>query len=62
MSELLAFVSLAREIRLLLIEVGKLLASGERERAADIVRNVELSKAAGKAGWLASKNAGKKKL
>jgi len=61
MGELLAILSLAKEVRLILIEVGRMIEAGRAEEAAEIVRVRAHGLAAGRAAYEASRNAGKKK-
>jgi hypothetical protein len=59
MGELLAFLSIAKEVRLILIEVGRLIEAGQAEEAAEVARARAHGLAAGRAAYNASKSAGK---
>jgi hypothetical protein len=59
MGELLALLSLAREVRAILVEVGRLIEAGRAEEAAELARVRAHGYAAGKAAYEASKRAGK---
>lgn len=59
MGELLAFLRLAREIREVVLEIGKLIDAGRAEEAAEAARAASHGRAAGKAAYEASRRAGK---
>lgn len=61
MAEILAILSLAKEVRAIVLEIGKLIEAGKAEEAAEVARVRAHGYAAGRAAWIASKNAGKAK-
>lgn len=61
MSEILAFLRLAPELRKLLVAVGDLIEAGKEEDAATVILDYRRGTAAGRAAYEASKNAGKKR-
>ena len=59
MGELIALLRMAREVRLILVEVGRLIEAGQAEEAGKVAAARAHGLAAGKAAHKASKTAGK---